>query len=353
MDKTRTIGKHSSERATSYNYKRAFKMLYIISTTSFILFSCGSAERKDESVSTPLAAQMLDKGSPAADEQGSNSGTTEKTKGELPTQNPLTSSAARITKADSTHTFIRTSDIKFRVKDVTAATYKIEDIVAEHEGFVSYTNLASNMLYTNRTKFSEDSILETSHYRVDNSLTIRVPNTQLDAVLRKMAPLMEFLDHRSIKADNIGFTLLSNKMTENRLKKHNERLTKAIDDRGKKLNETNNAEENLLAKEQQSDESKLRSMELMEQVEYSTVTIYIYQSETVAYTVLPSEKTPPAYEPSFGARLLSAAKTGWVVLKEVIIFLVQIWGILLFAFLLYISIKKAVEYFSRPTVRKV
>lgn len=352
MDKATLNGKISSGRAITGKFKRAFKMLYIISTSSFILYSCSSAERKEDNVSAPLLQKSIDNAVGGAEEQSATSVSMEKAKGEVTTQNPLTSSAARITKADSTHTFIRTSDIKFRVKDVTAATYKIEDIVAEHDGFVSYTNLASNMLYTNRTKFSEDSILETSHYRVDNSLTIRVPNTQLDAVLRQMAPLMEFLDHRNIKADNIGFTLLSNKMTESRLKKHNDRLTKAIDERGKKLNETNYAEENLLSKEQLSDESKLRSMELMEQVEYSTVTIYIYQPETIAYTVLPSEKTPPAYEPSFGSRLLSAAKTGWFVLKEVIIFLVQIWGILLFAFLLYIGVKRTLEYFSRPEIKK-
>jgi len=349
MQANQKKGKLGSGRALPCRFKDVLYVLNIVLIFSLILVGCSSGESEAKESRDEVSQGFLgnSKTEAAAPIEKLKDG--EVTKEE---NHPLSSSAARIGKADSTHTFIRTADIKFKVKDVTRATYKIEDIVGAHDGFVSFTNLASNVLYTNRTKINEDSILESTHYRVDNSITIRVPSTQLDSVLRALAPLMDFLDHRTIKADNIRFELIANQMAEARLKKYNERLTTAIDKRGKKLNETSNAEDNLLTRQESSDKAQLQSMELMEQVEYSTVTLYIYQPETINYSLSAVEKTPAIYEPSFGSRLTTAAKMGWYVLKEIIIFLVQMWGIILLGFGIYWGIKKAVQYFSKPEIKK-
>jgi hypothetical protein len=103
-----------------------------------------------------------------------------------------TSNAAVVGKADSTHTFIRTADIKFKVKDVKQSTFDIEDLVAKHNGYITYTNLSSNISYQNKVQISEDSCKERTYYNVENSVTMRIPNTELDAVLRGLAPFMDF-----------------------------------------------------------------------------------------------------------------------------------------------------------------
>src|SRR5689334_4249350 len=56
----------------------------------------------------------------------------------------VSSSAAVESLKDSARKFIRTSDMKFRVKDVAKATYQIEDITRSFNGFVTYTHLESN-----------------------------------------------------------------------------------------------------------------------------------------------------------------------------------------------------------------
>jgi hypothetical protein len=264
----------------------------------------------------------------------------------------LTSSAAKVGKGDSGHTFIRTADIRFSVKDVTGATFRIEDIVAKHNGYVSYTNLLSNVSYQSQTQVSEDSVMHAKHYQVENSLTIRVPNTHLDAALREIAPLMEFLDHRKITADDIKFTLMANQLAENRFNKHKERFTEAIDEKGKKMRETAEAENSLLMKQENADNTRIETLELMDQVNYSTVTLYIYQPETIQYTLVAKEKIIAPFKPSFLKRLGESVKTGWIVFEQIILFFVQIWGVIVLMIGLFFLIRWLVIYLSKPVLPK-
>lgn len=72
----------------------------------------------------------------------------------------ISSSSAVVDKRDTTHKFIRTADLKFKVKDVIRSTYDIESIAKSQEGFVTYTNLTSHVDYTDNTLVSADSTLE-------------------------------------------------------------------------------------------------------------------------------------------------------------------------------------------------
>ena len=144
------------------------------------------------------------------------------------------SSNAAIEKKDSNRKFVRTADLKFKVKNVAKSTYAIENIVSKNGGFVTFTDLKSNINEKSETKISQDSTLETTKFNVDNTITIRVPNTQLDTVLKSMAREVTFLDSRLIKADDVALQLLSNKMTQKRLASHQKRLEQGIDNKGKK-----------------------------------------------------------------------------------------------------------------------
>jgi hypothetical protein len=264
----------------------------------------------------------------------------------------ISSSASKIGKSDSDHTFIRTADIKFKVSNVKAASFRIEDIVSRHGGYVTYTNLSSNVTYVNSTKVKEDSLLEATHYKVENSLTIRIPNAQLDSTLREIAPLMEFLDHRTIKADDIKFTLMSNQLAENRYKNHKARFTEAIDKKGKKLEETAEAEHDLLFKQEHADNTRIETLELLDQVSYSTITLYIYQPETIKYAMIPCGDNIKPYQPSFLSRLGESFKDGWYIFEQILLFFVQMWGLIVLMIVLFFSIRWMVGYLSKNTLKK-
>ncbi len=69
---------------------------------------------------------------------------------------PISSSAAVEKNKDSTRIFIRTADLKFKVKNVINSTYDIENITLRQGGFVTYSNLASTISNVTTTVISND-----------------------------------------------------------------------------------------------------------------------------------------------------------------------------------------------------
>ena len=89
---------------------RIAKTSLIVLTISAVIFSCKKAE--------------VNENSEVSEVQLSNTETI--------------SSSAAVAKEDSTHKFIHTADLKFKVKNVPQSTYYIENIVSKFDGFVSF-----------------------------------------------------------------------------------------------------------------------------------------------------------------------------------------------------------------------
>lgn len=241
----------------------------------------------------------------------------------------LSSPAATNNPQDSTHQFIRTADLKFKVRDVRKATTYVEDITAKYKGFVTYTNLTSHVDYKNEVTVSADSTLETTHYTVENELTLRVPNMTLDSTLREISSLVQHLDYRIIKADEVGLARLGNTLAQKRLKKHEERLTKAIDQKAKKLTESTNAEDHLLAKQEWQDQAQINNLQLLDQINFSTVKIQMYQRQIIVRELIENDRNIEEYQPNFFAKVRESVKDGWYILEELLLFFTELWGIII------------------------
>ena len=239
------------------------------------------------------------------------------------------SSSVAVEKEGNTKKFIRTADLKFKVEDVTKSTYAIENITNKFDGFVTYTNLQSTIIDKYETKISLDSILETTRYNVENDITIRVPNKRLDTVLKSIAKQIDFLDYRIIKADDVSLKMLSNQLSQKRSTNTEKRIEKAIDTKGKKINDVMEAENTLANQKEQNDNSKLENLSTQDQINFSTLTIKIYQNESVKQETAANSKDSNYYKPNIGIRILDSLKTGWYVVLNIIVFLIEIWWLLL------------------------
>ncbi|WP_026726689.1 DUF4349 domain-containing protein [Flavobacterium sasangense] len=250
------------------------------------------------------------------------------------------SSSATVENKNSNQKFVRTADVKFKVKNVAKSTYAIEDATTKFGGFVTYTNLQSNIYNEDRTKVSQDSTLVTTKYKVDNNITIRVPNTKMDTVIKTIAKQIHFLDYRIIKADDVSLQMLSNELAQKRSNSSEKRLANAIDSKGKKLNQVVDAEATLEAKKEQNDASKLQNLSLQDQVNFSTLTLNIYQDESIKQEMVANEKSINAYRPNIGLQIWDSVKTGWFMLENIISFLVVLWPFALIGFLGFLGYKK-------------
>jgi hypothetical protein len=252
----------------------------------------------------------------------------------------VVSSSAAVEPKNSTRKFVRTADIKFKVKNVAKSTGVIEDATTRFGGFVTYTNLQSTINDEDRTKVSPDSTLVTTKYTVENNMTIRVPNTQLDTVIKTIANQIGFLHYRVIKADDVTLQMLSNKMAQKRSASTEKRIATAIDTKGKKLNQVIDAEENLDAKKEANDAKRLENLSLKDQVNFSTLTLLVYQDQTVKQEMIANEKSVNAYRPNIGLQVWDSIKTGWFILENIISFVVILWPFALIGFLGFLGYKK-------------
>lgn len=252
----------------------------------------------------------------------------------------VVSSSAAVENKNSNRKFVRTADVKFKVKNVAKSTYAIEDATTKFGGFVTYTHLQSNIHSEDRTKVSQDSTLVTTKYKVDNNITIRVPNTKMDTVIKTIAKQIHFLDYRIIKADDVSLQMLSNELAQKRSNSSEKRLANAIDSKGKKLNQVVKAEETLDAKKEQNDASKLQNLSLQDQVSFSTLTLNIYQDESIKQEMVANEKSINAYRPNIGLQIWDSIKTGWFMLEHIVSFIVVLWPFALIGFLGFLGYKK-------------
>ena len=249
----------------------------------------------------------------------------------------MVSSSAAVETKNSDRKFVRTADIKFKVKNVANSTYAIENTTNKFGGFVTYTNLQSTIIDKSETKISQDSTLEITNFRVENNITIRVPNIRLDTVIKTIAKQIDFLEYRIIKADDVSLQMLSNQLTQNRTESQEKRLEKAIDAKGKKLNEVLAAEDNLNTKKEQKDNSKIENLSLQDQVNFSTLTLQIYQRETIKEEMIANAKT---YRQDFGSKILDGLISGWYVIEGIIAVVAQLWSVILIGIGGYFIFKK-------------
>ena len=252
----------------------------------------------------------------------------------------LTSSAAKEDGRDSVHSFIRTADIKCRVKNVPNATYAIEDVTRQLGGYVSYTNLTSTVDGCNTIAISADSSLQTIYYNVKNSMIIRVPNTNLDSALKAITPLVGYLDFRTIKANDAALQMLANKFKQQRIARHEERMNHAIDEYAKKLNETNNAEDGLLDKQELADNAKIENMSLNDQVKFSTINLALYQPQTIEKTLVYNEKSVKPYEAGLFSQLADAAQFGWSLFEALLVVFVRVWPLVIVGVIVFVFYRK-------------
>ncbi len=252
----------------------------------------------------------------------------------------ISSSAAIENSKDPEWKFIRTADLKFKVKSVIKTTYDIESITGRNGGFVTNTHLASEITNVSNTPVSADSSLETTSYTVTNSITIRVPNSSLDTTLKEIAKNIEYLDYRIIKADDVALQMLSNTLAQKRAAKNEERIANAIDERGKKLSETTQAEETLLSKQEQADNIMISNLSLSDQVKFSTINLAIYQRQTIKRELISNDRNIEAYTPGLGSKLVDSFKFGWDILEAFLVFLAKGWAFLFLAMAGFIVYKK-------------
>jgi hypothetical protein len=251
------------------------------------------------------------------------------------------------TKTPDEKKFIKTCALKFKVNNVLSSTERIEDLASRYGGYLIYSNLQNRNENSNSTRISRDSILISNQIVVINEIQMRIPNERLDSMIRKLNSLVVFLDYRVIKLNDVTLQFISNQKKADRLQKFAQRQQQHIDYKTGKLKETTTAEDNLLERQNQTDELQTRTLELEDQMKFCNLTIEIYQKPIITKEIVANFDYVANVKPNFFYRVWDSLIQGWGILQEVVIFLIKIWGIALLIIVLVFGVKYLLKLYKK------
>ena len=163
--------------------------------------------------------------------------------------------------------FIKTADVNMEVKDVYDATISIEKSVQELGGFVTQSNLRSNVLSEDSYNTSDTEAMLVKKYQTQNTMQVRVPTENLGTLLTFINDKKLFLNSRVINAEDVTSSIKYAELESKRIKKTGENISQLKTNKDKvNMSNDNMSEEN---------QQQLANMDVTDHLKYSTVDIYI------------------------------------------------------------------------------
>jgi len=236
--------------------------------------------------------------------------------------------------------FIKTADVNMEVKDVYETTVSIEKSVQELGGFVTHSNLQSNVVSENTYNTSDENAVLVKKYQTENRMQLRVPTERLGELLTLINDKKLFLNSRQINAEDVTSSIKYAKLESKRIEKNSKNISALKADKDKvELDNENMAEGN---------QQQLANMDVTDNLKYSTVDIYIKEPKIrIAEIAITNTKSiDDKYKFDFLYSAKSAFVEGYYLIQKIFVGLITIWPILL--------IGAAILYFARKrkTVKK-
>lgn len=233
--------------------------------------------------------------------------------------------------------FIKTADVNMEVKDVYNATIAIEKSVQELGGFVTKSNLQSNVVSENTYNTSDDEAMLVKKYQTENTMQVRIPTEKLGEFLTAINTNKLFLNSRSINAEDVTANIKYSELEGKRNQKTSENISKLKTNKDKvNMDDGNMSEGNA---------QKLASMNMADNLKYSTIDIYIKEPQLRIAEIAVTNTT--SIDNKYRYNFIYDAKDGFVygfyLIQRIIVALINIWPVLLIA--------AAIVYFLRK--RKV
>jgi len=230
--------------------------------------------------------------------------------------------------------FIKTADVNMEVKDVYDATISIEKSVQELGGFVTHSNLKSNVISEDTYNTSNEEAMLIKKYQSENSMQVRVPTSKLEEFLTQINDKKLFLNSRSINAEDVTSNIKYAELEGKRIKKTGENISQLKTNKDKvQLNDENMSESN---------QQQYANMDVTDNLKYSTVDIYIKEPKIrIAEIAITNTKSiDDQYKFSFIYSVKSAFVEGYYLIQKIIIGLIVIWPILLIGAVVLFIYKK-------------
>lgn len=230
--------------------------------------------------------------------------------------------------------FIKTADVNMEVKDVYEATISIEKSVQELGGFVTQSNLHSNVISEDTYNTSNENAVLVKKYQTENRMQLRVPTDKLSELLTLINDKKLFLNSRSINAEDVTANIKYSALEAQRNKKTTDNIAQLKVNKDK----VTLSDENM----REGNDQQLESMNMTDQLKYSTIDIYIKEPKIrVAEIGITNTKSiDDKYKFAFVYSAKSAFVEGYYLIQRIIVGLITVWPILLIGTVIVYFLRK-------------
>ncbi len=216
--------------------------------------------------------------------------------------------------------FVKTADMRFKVKDVQRTGETISALTTSMQGMVMHHSLTTSIERSTDVPSSSDSVMRFSSYYTNADMTVRVPSDKMEEFMNQVGHMAVFVNTRNMDIQDKTLDFLSSQL---KVSGRNE----IIAQQKKGLVKIKSIDDVLALKDDQVDK-QIDNRRIEDAVKYSTIGLNFYQSNTVAKELIVNDD-PSNYTLPFFRRLGNAFVNGWLVFDEAIIALANIWVFLL------------------------
>lgn len=217
---------------------------------------------------------------------------------------------------------IKTADLECRVSDIHQAVVQLEQLVNNLNGLVAESNLQNEITSVNAFSYSHDSLKQVKVYSPRAQLTLKVPVQYLDSVVHTLSSLASFTTHRVLKQTDVSLQYLSNTLRNEAV---NNTAPKTIAATSKNMAAIQYQDDKL----NKAIDRKIENLQILNDIAYATITVALFQPQQADVQVIVN---PDAISRAgFGAELGNAVLQSLFTVREVLVFFVQLWPLLLAA----------------------
>ena len=219
--------------------------------------------------------------------------------------------------------FIKSAQVNMEVEDVYNSTIFIEKSLKGLNGFVTSSELNSQIISENTFAISDEKAMMVRKFQTENNMQVRVPTEKLGELLTIINDKKIFLNSRVINAEDVTANIKLAELEAKRNAKTGANISQLKTDKDK----VNMADDN----ESENNYQKVATFDMTDQLKYSTVQIFLKEPQirVAQIAVANTQNLDDQYKNNFFYDAKNAVVDGFYLIQKIFLGLITIWPLLI------------------------
>lgn len=230
--------------------------------------------------------------------------------------------------------FIKSAQVNMEVEDVYNSTIFIEKSLKELNGFVTSSNLNSQIISEETFNISDEKAMMVKKFQTENNMQVRIPTEKLGEFLQLINDKKMFLNSRVINAEDVTSNIKLAELEAKRNAKTAKNITQLKTDKDKvNMSDGNDSERNY---------QKVAGFEMTDQLKYSSVVIFLKEPQVrvAQIAVTNTQNIDDKYKYNFFYDAKNALIDGFHLIQNIFVGLLKIWPLVLIGGLAFYFFRK-------------